>query len=51
MAFELFSTKGISGKSSSFKAITNITEIRDPAEINWYRIKAHEETREEKKGH
>jgi hypothetical protein len=51
MAFEFFSIKGISGKCSPFKAITNVTEIRDPAEIYWYRIKAYEETREKKKGH
>jgi hypothetical protein len=51
MALELFSTKGISGKCCSFEAIPDVTEIGDPAEIYWYRIKAHEETREEKKGH
>jgi hypothetical protein len=51
MALQLFSTKSISGKRCSFEAIADVTEICDPAEIYWYRIKAHKETREEKKWH
>lgn len=51
MAFELFSTKGISGKGCSFKAIADVTQISDPAKIYWYCIKAHKETRKQKKGH
>jgi hypothetical protein len=47
VAFEFFSTEGICGKGCSFKTITDVTEISDPAEIYWYCIKAHEETREQ----
>jgi hypothetical protein len=51
VAFEFFSAKGVSSKGRSFKAITDVTEISDPAEIYWYCIKAHKETREQKERH
>jgi hypothetical protein len=50
-ALELLASVAVGGESSCLKAIANVREIRDPAQIDWNGVERDEEAGEEEEGH